>query len=92
MPLFFQVSIVPRFVLLDLPNLVEGWRVCFSDYNREVLEEVTIPNVRFNVEERSWPLADYYSGDWASLSPLLDEVRRGLAWPCPFAMEGASDN
>lgn len=55
--------------------VAEGWHVCFSDFNREVLDKVTIPNVRLNVEERNWPLADYYSGDWASLSPLLDEVR-----------------
>lgn len=57
--------------------LRQGWRVCFSDFNREVLDEVTIPNVRLNVEERSWPLADYYSGDWSTLSPLLDERDNG---------------
>lgn len=50
-------------------------RVCFSDFNREVLEQVTIPNVRLNVEEHRWPLAEFFSGDWASLSPLLEEVR-----------------
>jgi len=53
-----------------------GWRVCFSDFNREVLEHVTIPNVRLNVEERYWSLAEYFSGDWDSLSPLLKEVMK----------------
>lgn len=48
--------------------------MCFSDFNREVIEEVTIPNVRLNVEERHWSLAEYYSGDWTSLSPLLEQV------------------
>lgn len=48
--------------------------MCFSDFNREVLEQVTIPNVRLNVEERHWPLAEFFSGDWGSLSPLLEEV------------------
>ncbi|CAM9791234.1 unnamed protein product [Pylaiella littoralis] len=53
--------------------LQQGLRVCFSDFNREVIEQVTIPNVKLNVEERYWPLAEYYSGDWNSLSPLLEE-------------------
>ncbi|CAM9702137.1 unnamed protein product [Scytosiphon promiscuus] len=53
--------------------LQRGCRVCFSDFNREVIEQVTIPNVRLNVEERYWPLAEFYSGDWTSLSPLLKE-------------------
>lgn len=39
-----------------------------------MIEQVTIPNVKLNVEERYWPLAEYYSGDWNSLSPLLQEV------------------
>ena len=51
-----------------------GLRVCFSDFNREVLDQVTIPNVQLNVEERHWPLAEFFSGDWGSLSPLLEEV------------------
>lgn len=54
----------------------QGFHVCFSDFNREVIEQVTVPNVRLNVEERYWDLAEYYSGDWSSLSPLLDKVRR----------------
>ncbi|CAB1097197.1 unnamed protein product [Ectocarpus sp. CCAP 1310/34] len=53
--------------------LQQGVRVCFSDFNREVIEQVTIPNVRLNVEAHHWPLAEYYSGDWSSLSPLLEE-------------------
>lgn len=57
-----------------------GLRVCFSDFNREVIEQVTIPNVKLNVEERYWPLAEYYSGDWHSLSPLLAEVMQVLSW------------
>lgn len=65
---FFQKSNV-----LDTCNGA-GLRVCFSDFNREVIEQVTIPNVKLNVEERYWPLAEYYSGDWNSLSPLLEEV------------------
>lgn len=54
--------------------LAKGMQVCFSDFNAEVIDQVTVPNVRLNVDERHWRLAEYYSGDWGSLSPLLDEV------------------
>ncbi|CAM9632514.1 unnamed protein product [Ectocarpus sp. 8 AP-2014] len=57
--------------------LQQGVRVCFSDFNREVIEQVTIPNVRLNVEAHHWSLAEYYSGDWSSLSPLLEERDEG---------------
>lgn len=60
-------------------------QVCFSDYNSEVIEQATMPNVRLNVEEGKWCLAEYYCGDWGSLSPLLDEVRRdGSLALCKF--------
>lgn len=51
-------------------------RVCFSDYNSEVIEQVTIPNVHLNLAEKNWRDAEYYCGDWGSLSPLLSQVRR----------------
>ncbi|CAN0209859.1 unnamed protein product [Ascophyllum nodosum] len=59
-----------------LPGIMalrQGFQVCFSDFNSEVIEQVTVPNVRLNVPDRFWDLAEYYSGDWNSLSPLLDE-------------------
>lgn len=52
-----------------------GFRTCFSDFNREVIERVTVPNVRLNVPEHHQRLAEYYCGDWSSLSPLLYEAR-----------------
>lgn len=55
---------------------LKGMQVCFSDFNSEVIDQVTVPNVHLNVEERYWHLAEYYSGDWSSLSSLLDDVRR----------------
>lgn len=53
--------------------LRQGMHVCFSDFNREVIEQVTVPNVRLNVQQEYWNMAEYYCGDWGSLSPLLDE-------------------
>lgn len=48
--------------------------MCFSDFNSEVIEQVTMPNVRLNVPDHYWDRAGYYSGDWSSLSPLLEDV------------------
>ncbi len=56
-----------------MPFLVD-----FSDYNREVLEELTVPNVLLNVpaaphssdctvSESSPPVTRFFAGDWASL-------------------------
>lgn len=48
--------------------------MCFSDFNSEVIKQVTVSNVRLNVPDHYWDRAEYYSGDWSSLSPLLDDV------------------
>lgn len=61
-----------------------GCAVCFSDFNGEVLEQVTIPNVRLNVEEHHWPLAEFFRGDWGSVSPLLEQVMVARGATCLF--------
>lgn len=53
-----------------------GMHVCFSDFNSEVIEQTTVLNVRLNVPQECWDNAEYYCGDWGSLSPLLEQVRR----------------
>ncbi|CAM9221117.1 unnamed protein product [Discosporangium mesarthrocarpum] len=53
--------------------LQNGCRVCFSDYNREVLVHATMANVRAQVPNSLWDRATYYCGDWGDLSRLLEE-------------------
>ncbi|XP_034832453.1 histidine protein methyltransferase 1 homolog [Maniola hyperantus] len=51
--------------------------VTFQDYNKEILEYCTIPNVVLNIdeEEREKEIGrcKFYSGDWTSFDKLLDE-------------------
>ncbi|KAJ2948992.1 hypothetical protein O0L34_g5931 [Tuta absoluta] len=64
--------------ILGIYALIEGASVTFQDYNKEVIECVTIPNVLLNAEEedRSFDTTQikYYSGDWASFNKLLPEL------------------
>ncbi|XP_039752856.1 histidine protein methyltransferase 1 homolog isoform X2 [Pararge aegeria] len=51
--------------------------VTFQDYNKEILEHCTIPNVLLNIEEEEREdeikRCKFYSGDWASFDELLEE-------------------
>jgi len=40
--------------------------VHFQDYNPEVIDFLTIPNVILNFGEESHPMVKFYSGDWSS--------------------------
>ncbi|OWZ16922.1 hypothetical protein PHMEG_0009211 [Phytophthora megakarya] len=48
-------------------------RVVFSDYNKEVLELTTCPNVLRNVQQ-SYDRAEFYAGAWSSMSTFMEEV------------------
>lgn len=57
--------------------------MCFQDYNEEVLDAATKPNVDANVNARlasnadaaSLPALRYFAGDWGSLAgPLLNHA------------------
>eukprot|EP01104_Vermistella_antarctica_P000677 TRINITY_DN10811_c0_g1_i1.p1 TRINITY_DN10811_c0_g1~~TRINITY_DN10811_c0_g1_i1.p1 ORF type:complete len:348 (-),score=68.01 TRINITY_DN10811_c0_g1_i1:495-1538(-) len=69
--------------LPGLLALLSGARVHFQDYNREVLERVTIPNVMRNIVafakdddevEEIRQRARFFSGDWNSFNELLTEI------------------
>eukprot|EP00644_Phytophthora_capsici_P001352 jgi/Phyca11/104914/e_gw1.10.63.1 len=50
-------------------------RVVFSDYNKEVLELTTCPNVLRNVkDEEMYSKAEFYAGAWSSMSQYMKEV------------------
>jgi hypothetical protein len=67
--------------------------VDFSDYNREVLEELTMPNVLLNVPEKttsdesspetdeSSPETRFFAGDWGALDTgILAPLCRKIRW------------
>jgi hypothetical protein len=68
--------------------------VDFSDYNREVLEELTMPNVLLNVPEKtisdestppetdeSSPETRFFAGDWRALdAAILAPLCREIRW------------
>lgn len=51
-------------------------RVMFSDYNKEVLELTTCPNVLRNVQgdEQLFKRAEFYAGAWTSMSQYMEHV------------------
>ncbi|KAL3672565.1 hypothetical protein V7S43_001860 [Phytophthora oleae] len=50
-------------------------RVVFSDYNKEVLELTTCPNVLRNVkDEPMYSKAEFYAGAWSSMSQYMKEA------------------
>ncbi|CAH0486111.1 unnamed protein product [Peronospora farinosa] len=51
-------------------------RVTFSDYNKEVLELTTCPNVLRNVDKQLFKKADFYAGAWSSMSRYMEEVEQ----------------
>uniref|UniRef100_A0AAV1UB55 protein-histidine N-methyltransferase n=1 Tax=Peronospora matthiolae TaxID=2874970 RepID=A0AAV1UB55_9STRA len=48
--------------------------VTFSDYNKEVLELTTCPNVRRNVDEQMFERAEFYAGAWSGMSQYMETV------------------
>ncbi|KAM3965337.1 histidine protein methyltransferase 1 homolog [Aphomia sociella] len=63
--------------ILGIYAFLNGAHVTFQDYNKEVLEYVTIPNVLLNIEEEDREnlikKCKFYSGDWASFNKKLDK-------------------
>ncbi|GMF21927.1 unnamed protein product [Phytophthora lilii] len=51
-------------------------RVVFSDYNKEVLELTTCPNLLRNVGEEKYRRAEFYAGAWSSVSRYMQDVER----------------
>lgn len=91
----FTTTTRPRVMELGcghgLPGLVAllyGCEVHFQDYNKEVLEQLTIPNAATNWQLQSTtapktnsnvnkppPPARYFSGDWSRLFSLIDTLQ-----------------
>ncbi|KAE8750664.1 hypothetical protein FOCC_FOCC002644 [Frankliniella occidentalis] len=72
--------------LLGIAALKYGAAVVFQDYNKEVLDSCTIPNVLLNLSDeesqrlinnksQGGPNCEFYSGDWSSFSDKLQEQR-----------------
>ncbi|KAK6166228.1 hypothetical protein SNE40_022975 [Patella caerulea] len=49
--------------------------VDFQDYNKEVIEEFTIPNVSLNQQNEVKCHCRYIAGDWGSLSSILTQYK-----------------
>lgn len=64
--------------LPGLIALLQGAEVHFSDYNKEVLENLTMPNVASNWRKydanRDPPPVRFFTGDWSHLIRLLDSL------------------
>ncbi|CAK1556386.1 unnamed protein product [Leptosia nina] len=55
-------------------------KVTFQDYNKEILEHVTIPNVLLNMEEednmKEIQRCTFYSGDWKLFNDMLSSEKK----------------
>ncbi|XP_061715685.1 histidine protein methyltransferase 1 homolog [Cydia pomonella] len=64
--------------ILGIYALFQDAFVTFQDYNKEILECVTIPNIILNIEENEKALdiskCKFYSGDWASFNSKLADT------------------
>ncbi|XP_049873388.1 histidine protein methyltransferase 1 homolog isoform X2 [Pectinophora gossypiella] len=64
--------------LLGIYTFMNGANVTFQDYNKEVLECVTIPNVLLNCDDEDIEFeltrCKFYSGDWASFNQKLPDT------------------
>ncbi|KAL1462957.1 hypothetical protein WDU94_014754 [Cyamophila willieti] len=57
--------------LLGLYTLLNGAaHVSFQDYNQEVVESLTIPNILLNTQDLG--KCKFYHGDWSSLADVID--------------------
>ncbi|XP_023934788.2 histidine protein methyltransferase 1 homolog [Bicyclus anynana] len=63
--------------ILGIYAFLKSSIVTFQDYNKEILEYCTIPNVLLNIEEEDRDdeikRCKFYSGDWASFDKILDQ-------------------
>ncbi|KAG6440679.1 hypothetical protein O3G_MSEX001355 [Manduca sexta] len=63
--------------ILGIYAFMNGANVTFQDYNKEVVEYVTIPNLLLNIEEEDRESeikrCKFYSGDWASFNKILPD-------------------
>ncbi|XP_047029599.1 histidine protein methyltransferase 1 homolog [Helicoverpa zea] len=62
--------------ILGIYAFLHNSKVTFQDYNKEVLEHLTIPNVLLNIEEeedreKEIQRCKFYSGDWDSFNQKL---------------------
>ncbi|XP_045448372.1 histidine protein methyltransferase 1 homolog [Melitaea cinxia] len=66
--------------ILGIYSLLKGGIATFQDYNKEIVQYSTIPNVYLNFEEEELSAeikkCKFYSGDWASFNKLLDESEK----------------
>lgn len=63
--------------ILGIYAFLKGARVTFQDYNKEVLEFITIPNVLINIEEErenEIKKCGFHSGDWQSFNDKLPKT------------------
>ncbi|KAF6040052.1 METTL18 [Bugula neritina] len=67
--------------------LAKGACVSFQDYNKDVIEDITIPNVQLTCEGNSKLLerCRFYSGDWECFSELL--CRKQIKYDIMLASE-----
>nr|XP_021188188.2 histidine protein methyltransferase 1 homolog [Helicoverpa armigera] len=64
--------------ILGIYAFLHSSKVTFQDYNKEVLEYLTIPNVLLNIEEeedreKEIQRCKFYSGDWDSFNQKLPQ-------------------
>ncbi|XP_056640563.1 histidine protein methyltransferase 1 homolog [Diorhabda sublineata] len=57
--------------ILGIFTLLNGSKSWFQDYNIEVLQNITVPNVLLNCEETED--SKFFSGDWDSFVTLVEE-------------------
>jgi predicted nicotinamide N-methyase len=55
-------------------NIVGALHVNFMDYNKEVLELTTCPNVLKNVGSELYQRASFYAGAWESVSTYMGTI------------------
>lgn len=66
--------------------------VHFQDYNKEVLQALTVPNVQYNLSHSSVPKQNghrlrYFAGDWAAVSSKLHASQLGGFYDYIFTAE-----
>ncbi|CAH0715676.1 unnamed protein product, partial [Brenthis ino] len=66
--------------ILGIYAFLKGAFVTFQDYNKEIIEISTIPNVLLNIDEENIEeeikRCKFYSGDWESFDKLLMETEK----------------
>ncbi|XP_023245560.1 histidine protein methyltransferase 1 homolog isoform X2 [Copidosoma floridanum] len=73
--------------VLGLIALAQGSTVDFQDYNAEVIENVTIPNVMINSNRESAEKCSFYCGDWKSFENLISKDSNNKRYDYIFTSE-----